>query len=272
MRERQLTIKTGFSQASITNGTIEIRSNPKQDLSNLSRNTTQALNALGTIFDKKSVQEKQELAKLFGKEAYEQVHILSDQEKAAAQKELDTAIKNKASKTEIAALQAQVAAWDEGGANKIALHALVGGVMSDFGGNRFASGAAGAGLNEALQKKLSEIKDPALHQWASAAIGAAAAKTIGGNAQTGAGTAASGTKNNCLVILPAATEALAALGYTVVISAGLQYIADKSGQIVARIVVLPIVKTHFKKNKLSSFFKFLVYSLVITCRDLSANR
>jgi len=39
-------------------------------------------------------------------------------------------------------------------------------------------------------------QDPALHQWASTFVGAAAANTVGGDAQTGGSTAASGTKNN----------------------------------------------------------------------------
>lgn len=70
--------------------------------------------------------------------------------------------------------------------------------MSDFGGSSFASGAIGAGFNEVLQGQLTKIKDPALHQWASAVVGGAAAKVVGSNAQAGASAAASGTKNNYL--------------------------------------------------------------------------
>ncbi|MBP2660186.1 MAG: filamentous hemagglutinin family outer membrane protein [Firmicutes bacterium] len=40
--------------------------------------------------------------------------------------------------------------------------------------------------------------DPTLMQWASAVLGAAAAKAAGGNAKTGASVAASQTKNNYL--------------------------------------------------------------------------
>jgi len=88
--------------------------------------------------------------------------------------------------------------WDDGGAYKILLHSMVGGIMSDIGGGGFSSGATGAGLNEAIQGELGKIKDPALHQWASALVGAAAANVVGGNALTGASVAASGTKNNWL--------------------------------------------------------------------------
>ena len=150
------------------------------------------------IFDKKTVQEKQELSKLFGEVAYEQVHILATNEKAAAQKKYDDAKKKGASPTELKSLQANVDAWGESGIYKIALHATVGGLMSEMGGSGFASGTVGAGINEAAQKVLSNIKDPGLHQIASALLGAAAAKVAGGNAQAGASTAASGTKNNLL--------------------------------------------------------------------------
>jgi hypothetical protein len=49
-----------------------------------------------------------------------------------------------------------------------------------------------------MQKELSKIKDPALHQWASAAVGAAVGGIVGGKTgtQSGAGTAAMGTKEN----------------------------------------------------------------------------
>ncbi|SEP42887.1 hemagglutinin repeat-containing protein, partial [Propionispora vibrioides] len=189
------------TKSAISPGTIEVRSNPDQDLSGLSRSTDQTLNSLGKIFDKKSVQEKQELAKLFGELAYEEVHKISDRAKDAAKNELKKAKEDKNSTPEqLAALQAKVDSWDVGGANKIALHAFVGAVMADIGGGNALSGAVGAGLNEAVQKELAEkFKDnPDLHQWASAIIGSAAAAVIGGDAQSGASTAVSGTKNNAL--------------------------------------------------------------------------
>ncbi|WP_019555604.1 DUF637 domain-containing protein [Propionispira raffinosivorans] len=157
------------TKSAIALGTIEIRSNHNQDISNLSRNTDQVVNALGKIFDKKSVQEKQELAGLFGQLAFEEVHKIG-----------------------------KANGWDEGSPQKIALHALVGGIMSDLGGSGVASGAVGARVNEAIQKELSKITDPDVHQWVSALVGATASKIVGGNAQTGASTAVSGTKNNNL--------------------------------------------------------------------------
>ncbi len=90
------------------------------------------------------------------------------------------------------------AGWKEGDPNKVALHAIVGGIMAKLGDSNFLAGAGGAAVNEMLQKELSKIKDPALHQWASAAVGAAVGGIVGGKsgAQTGASTAAMGTKEN----------------------------------------------------------------------------
>ncbi len=73
-----------------------------------------------------------------------------------------------------------------------------GGVMSKLGGSSFASGAAGAGITQLVMNELKNIKDPAVLQWASAIVGAAAAKLVGGDAKTGASVAASETKNNWL--------------------------------------------------------------------------
>ena len=80
-------------------------------------------------------------------------------------------------------------------ARKIAIHIAIDGIMSAITGPGFASGAIGAGLNEALIKAL-DGKDAGTAQLISAIIGAAAAKAIGGNAQAGASAAASGTKWN----------------------------------------------------------------------------
>ena len=107
------------------------------------------------------MEERQELAKVFGEEAYRLAHNMKD----------------------------------DGSGRKIAVHAVIGGIMSKITGAGFASGAIGAGLNEALIKSLKGL-DPGTAQIVSAVIGAAAAKAIDGNAQAGASAAASGTKWN----------------------------------------------------------------------------
>ena len=151
------------TKSAVAAGTIDIRENPTQDISALSRDTANSLNELGKIFDKAKIEERQELAAVFGEEAFRLLHNMKD----------------------------------DGSGRKIAAHAIIGGLMSQITGAGFASGAIGAGLNEALIKAL-DGKDPGTAQLISAIIGAAAAKAIGGNAQAGASAAASGTKNNLL--------------------------------------------------------------------------
>ena len=189
------------TKSAIDKGTVEIRSNPNQDITGLSRDPSNSLNTLGKIFDKKTVQEKQELANLFGELAYEQVHIMASNAKNAAQDELEVAKKKAGvTKEEIDRLQAKVDSWSQGGTNKIALHAFVGGIMANLGGSDAISGAFGAGLNEAVQGEISKRfrNSPEMQQWASALVGATAASVVGGNTKVGASTAASGTKNNKL--------------------------------------------------------------------------
>ena len=161
------------TKATVSEGEIEIRDKgkQKQDLKDLNRDTQNSLNKLGEIFDKTKVEERQELAGLFGEIAYKAVG--------------DLAIKN---------------GWQEGSAEKNALHALVGGIMSELTNSGFLAGASGAMINEMIQDKLSDMfKDnPAMHQWASALIGGVVAQVAADNAQAGAGTASSGTKNNFL--------------------------------------------------------------------------
>ena len=204
------------TKSAIADGTVEIRSNPNQDISGLSRDTNKALNELGKIFDKKTVQEKQELANLFGELAYKEVGDISAryQEKAKEYKYIANKCLEDASKAGMLGDYLKMSQlyedaknyeskynkimkdWDEGGTMKVALHGLVGGIMSSVSGSGFTSGALGAGANEAIQKKLMNIKDADLYQWASAIIGATATNILGGNVKAGASAAASGTKNN----------------------------------------------------------------------------
>ena len=73
------------------------------------------------------------------------------------------------------------------------------GIMSHITGAGFATGATGAGVNEAIIGEIKKIKDPGTAQIVSAIVGAAAAKAIGGNAGAGATSAASGTKWNLML-------------------------------------------------------------------------
>ena len=114
------------------------------------------------------IEEQQELAKAFGEEAFRLAHNLPD----------------------------------DGSGRKVAVHAIIGGIMSQITGTGFASGAIGAGVNEATIGEIKKIKDPGTAQIVSAIVGAAAAKAVGGNASAGANSAASGTRNNLYEKLP----------------------------------------------------------------------
>ena len=149
--------------SAIAPGTIDIRENPTQDISALSRNTENALNELGRIFDKKKIEEQQELAAVFGEEAFRLAHNMKD----------------------------------DGSGRKIIVHAAIAGLMSRITGAGFTSGAVAGALNEALINSLKGL-DPGTAQIVSAILGAAAAKVAGGSAAAGASAAASGTKWNLL--------------------------------------------------------------------------
>ena len=164
-----------ITKATVSEGTIEIRDkeNQKQALAGLNRDTNNSLNKLGEIFYKTKMEERQELANLFGELAYNEIHKLAK--------------KN---------------GWEDGDPEKDALHALIGGIMSELTGNDFLAGASASAINEMVQKKLSDQfeGEPDKHQWASAIIGGIVSQLVAGNAQAGASTAASGTKNNELYI------------------------------------------------------------------------
>ncbi|WP_369791803.1 hemagglutinin repeat-containing protein [Selenomonas sp. CM52] len=195
------------TSSAVARGTIEIRENPTQDISALSRDTTNSLNELGRIFDKQKIEDQQELAKAFGEEAFRLAHNLPD----------------------------------DGSGRKVAVHAIIGGIMSQITGAGFASGAIGAGVNEAVIGEIKKIKDPGTAQIVSAIVGAAAAKAAGEAAGAGATSAASGTKNNNAAVAAAAAaavssqspgivqlleEALPKISYAIVLSGGVQYIQN----------------------------------------------
>lgn len=148
------------TKATVSEGEIEIRDkeNQKQDIAGLNRDTQNALNKLGEIFDKDSIEERQELAGLFGELAYNQIHFMegTDEQKAA-------------------------------------YHALVGGIMAELTNGDFLAGASAAAVNKLVVEEINKVADgdPAMAQWLSAALGA----VITGD-KSGASIAASGTKNN----------------------------------------------------------------------------
>ncbi|WP_027936970.1 hemagglutinin repeat-containing protein [Anaeroarcus burkinensis] len=181
----------------------------------LRRDTTTALNELGKIFDKKTVQEKQELVNLFSKEANQAIGDFAE------------SMRDNAKTLE------EKAKWAQGGEYKAILHAFVSGFTSSLSGNDFLSGSIGDGISQLAQKQLANIKDPTLRLFASAAIGAGAAKAVGGNAKIGAITSYNGVKYNDLADHWITLDGVRVLfsGY-VVIEAGKQVLKDQAGNII----------------------------------------
>jgi len=203
------------TQSAVSPGTI-IVGGKEVNPENLSRDPSGALNALGQIFDKKTVQEQQELAKVFGEVAFTLIGDLAEAQKKSIAKDSankinklleDAQAAQKAGNTEaytqylkdidqlVAQTSTEIAKWSDGGSMKTALHTIAGGLMAELGGGNFAAGALGAGANEALLKA---IKPGSIEEakWASLVIGLAAGKIAGGDATAGAAAAVSGTENN----------------------------------------------------------------------------
>lgn len=153
------------TKATISKGTIEIRDkeNQKQDINKLNRDNANSLNKLGEIFDKTKIEERQELANLFGELAYNEIHYM-----------------------------------DGSNEQKALYHAVVGGIMSKLTRGDFLAGATAAGINKLVIEEVKKAAnyEPDKMQWVSAVLGAVVAEFVSGNAQVGASAAASGTKNN----------------------------------------------------------------------------
>ena len=155
--------------SAISDGDIHV-ADGQTDLAKIRKDTQNTLNKLAEIFNKKKVEEKQELAMIFSQYANEAIHKLSEQK-----------------------------GWKEGSPEKIAMHSLVGGITSSLVGGKVAEGALPAGMNEAalpglldaLRKAEPGKKEisPDKLQWASAVLGYAVNKMTGTFALTGAATA-----------------------------------------------------------------------------------
>ena len=90
--------------------------------------------------------------------------------------------------------------WKEGSPQKIAMHALVGGMLSEAAGGTFATGALAAGANEAMVEQLHQLvkHDDNLLLAASQLVGVAAAGVTDGDVQLGADIAKNATSFNFL--------------------------------------------------------------------------
>ncbi|MET4676403.1 MULTISPECIES: hemagglutinin repeat-containing protein [unclassified Luteibacter] len=167
------------TKAGIAEGTIDVREQPRRDLSGLDRNPDIDAGGLKTIFDQKKVAERQEMGQVAGYVGMRSVGELGEYMEQRA------------------ATDADKAAWSDGGRDKVLLHGLVGAATAALGGGNAVGGALGAGTSEAMSAYLvSHAINPnsdegkTLMQLASIAVGTAA----GGG--SGASTALDGERFN----------------------------------------------------------------------------
>ena len=144
------------TRSAISQGTIQVTQGA-MDVTKINRDTAHALQTLDHIFDKQKVEERQELARLFAKNADELLHYYDR----------------------------------DGKFDKALAHGLVAEITSQIAGNKAGSGFAAGMTNELLMNKIKEWagNDPAKAQWISAALGATVNVAVGKHVQTGSATA-----------------------------------------------------------------------------------
>ena len=136
----------------------------------ISHDTTNALNTLSEIFDKKKIEEKQEYVNILSQVGYRLIGDIAGHKENELYKKAEKARKENNS---ILAekYEKEAKKWSESGTNRIAMHGIMGALVSREAGAGMTKGLTGAGLNALLQKELGKIKDPEVHKIASAAIG-----------------------------------------------------------------------------------------------------
>ena len=154
------------TKSAISNSIIEVR-DAAFNMQTLSRDTKDSLNKLDEIFDKKKIEERQELSKLFAKEAFGQLHNWNPTSK-------------------------------EGKAAKAIAHGVVAEVSARMAGNKPGSGFYAGATNEVLIGEIQKIakEKPDVAQSLSALLGAAVNGSLGYSPVTGAAEAQYGTKWN----------------------------------------------------------------------------
>lgn len=159
------------TQSAISDGILTV-DGKEIDTKTINTNTENTLHQLDKIFDKKKIEERQELARLFAKNAFEEVHRLSDKYH-----------------------------WKEGGPEKVALHAAIGEITAQLAGNPNGSGAVASGINQlAIKKIIDKVgrEHPDQVQMLSTVLGGTLNSIIGKSYNVGATMASYGSKWNDL--------------------------------------------------------------------------
>ena len=154
------------TQSAISDGILTV-DGKEIDTKTINTNTENTLHQLDKIFDKKKIEERQELARLFSKNAFEQLHNWQPTTK-------------------------------EGKVAKSIAHGIIGEVAARMAGNSPGSGFKATMTNELLISEIKKVAkhDPALAQWLSAAVGGVVNKVGGESSNSGAAVASYATKWN----------------------------------------------------------------------------
>ncbi|MCI6407392.1 hypothetical protein [Veillonella caviae] len=154
------------TQSAISDGMITV--DGKQiDTNSINTDTENTLNELSKIFDRKKIEERQELDRLFAKNAYEQLHNWQP-------------------------------TTTEGQLAKSMAHGVVGEIAARLAGNDPGSGFKVTMTNEMLMGEIKKIakNDAATAQWISAAVGGIFNKVSGESIDVGTATTSYATKWN----------------------------------------------------------------------------
>lgn len=169
---------SSITKSAISDGKI-IENGRMVDIKTINTDIEHSLNELQAIFDKKSIEEKQQLAHLFSVNANEAIHQIAKHE-----------------------------GWKDGDPRKVALHAMVGGTTANLGGGQFSDGVYAAGLSEAMMPQFKkwagkikgpdgkEYVDPEHLQQIAFVFGYATNEISGKSGQSGAYVSHMGAKHN----------------------------------------------------------------------------
>ena len=158
------------TQSAISDGILTV-DGKEIDTKTINTNTENTLHQLDKIFDKKKIEERQELARLFSKNMYEQLH-------------------NWEPKTPEDLLAKSIA------------HGVIGELAARIAGNSPGNGFKATMTNELLSREIIKLakNDPALAQWLSSGFGAITNFVLDSDPGTGAAVASYATKWNLVSI------------------------------------------------------------------------
>ena len=115
----------------------------------ISHDTANALNTLSEIFDKKKIEEKQEYVNILSQVGYRLIGDIAGHKENELNKKAEKARKENNS---ILAekYEKEAKKWSESGTNRIAMHGIMGALVSKEAGAGMTKGLTGAGLNALL--------------------------------------------------------------------------------------------------------------------------